>query len=127
MTHASPIVAAVLTTVGVPQPVTVATNTKSFKGGFLLYRKNGDGMVKPGHASRARNPRFRHPTFAAAEAEAKRLLPNHPDSTFIILQEVARVKVGSVAEPKLPKDGDDASVFEAHAAWVRQADADQHG
>lgn len=99
----------------------LATDTKSFSGSFLLYRKNGGGMVKPGSASRARNPRFRHATFAAAEAEAKRLLPHHPDSTFLILQEVARVKVkaGSAAEPMLPKDGDDASVFEAHAAWVR--------
>lgn len=66
--------------------------TKSFRGGFLLYRKAGAGLVKPGHKSQSRNPRFRHPTFAAAETEANRLLPNHPESTFIIMQEVATVK-----------------------------------
>ncbi len=74
--------------------------TKSFRGGFLLYRKAGNLVVKPGHKSQARNPRFRHPTFAAAEAEANRLLPNHPESTFIIMQEVGAVKAGAVTEPK---------------------------
>lgn len=76
----------------------IDSRTKSFKGGFLLYRKAGAGLAKPGHKSQARNPRFRHPTFAAAEAEANRLLPNHPESTFIIMQEVATVKACPVIQ-----------------------------
>lgn len=71
----------------------LAPQTKSFSGGFLLYRKVGAKLAKPGTKSQAHNPRFRHPSFAAAEAEAARLLDHHPGSTFIILQEVARVKL----------------------------------
>lgn len=73
-------------------PQAIPSVTKSFRGGFLLYRKAGSGLVKPGHKSQSHNPRFRHPTFAAAETEANRLLPSHPESTFIIMQEVATVK-----------------------------------
>ena len=72
--------------------------TKSFKGGFLLYRKVDGKLRRPGVRSQAREPRFRHPTFAAAETEAARLLGHHPESTFIILQEVARVKLKPVAD-----------------------------
>lgn len=73
-------------------PAAIDGVTTSFRGKFLLYRKVGTGLAKPGHKSQARNPRFRHPDFAAAEAEANRLLPNHPESTFIIMQEVGTVK-----------------------------------
>ncbi|MGI4947402.1 MAG: hypothetical protein ACRYHC_01725 [Janthinobacterium lividum] len=82
-----------------PPPVSPADTvpqTKSFSGGYLLYRKLGGKNVRPGVRSQAREPRFRHPSFAAAETEAQRLLPHHPESTFIILQEVARVKLKPV-------------------------------
>lgn len=105
-----------------PAPAAIDGVTKSFRGGFLLYRKAGAGVVKPGHKSQSRNPRFRHPTFAAAEAEANRLLPNHPESTFIIMQEVGAVKAVATKEPKRPRDGDDAQVFEDHAKWVRETE-----
>ena len=39
-----------------------------------------------------------HPSFAAAEIEAGRLLDLMPDSTFVILQEVARVKLTPTVE-----------------------------
>jgi len=112
MTNASSTVAAVMTALGASQPVALATDTKSFKGGFLLYRKNGGGMVKPGHKSQARNPRFRHASFAAAETEAKRLLPHHPGSTFLIMQEVARVKVSAVARSKAEWEAAQSEGFE---------------
>jgi hypothetical protein len=77
--------------------ITIAVpDTKSFSGGYLLYRKAGGKNVKPGVRSQARAPRFRHPTFEAAEAEAIRLLEHHPESTFVILQERARVKLKEV-------------------------------
>lgn len=69
----------------------LAFDTKSFKGSYLLFRKDGDRLKKERRVS-ARPPRFRHPNFTSAEAEAKRLLREHPASTFVILQEVARVK-----------------------------------
>ncbi|WP_242183137.1 hypothetical protein [Sphingomonas sp. CARO-RG-8B-R24-01] len=74
-------------------PTATVPDTKSFSGGYLLYRKVGGKNVKPGVRSQARAPRFRHPTFEAAEAEAVRLLEHHPESTFVILQERARVKL----------------------------------
>ena len=78
-------------------------DTKRFGGNFLLFRKSKDSLKRGGGAGgiaetkahRSRPPRFRHPTFAAAEAEAGRLLGLMPDSTFVILQEVARVKVAA--------------------------------
>lgn len=76
-------------------------DTKRFGGNFLLFRKAGDSLKRGGGAGgiaqakvhRVRPPRFRHPSFAAAEIEAGRLLDLMPDSTFVILQEVARVKL----------------------------------
>jgi hypothetical protein len=83
-----------------------ALDTKRFGGNFLLFRKAGDGLKRGGGAGgidqakthRVRPPRFRHPSFAAAEIEAGRLLDLMPDSTFVILQEVARVKLASPVE-----------------------------
>ena len=72
---------------------TAVPDTKSFSGGYLLYRKVGGKNVTPGVRSKARAPRFRHPSFEAAQAEATRLLEHHPESTFIILQERGRVKL----------------------------------
>jgi hypothetical protein len=79
-----------------------APDTKSFSGSYLLYRKTGGSLARPGQRSKARNPRFRHPTFAAAESEAVRLLEYHPESTFVVLQEIARVKLKDAAaiEPR---------------------------
>ena len=75
-------------------PAAIDGVTTSFRGKFLLYRKVGGGLAKPGHKSQARNPRFRHADRAAAEVEAVRLLQHHPESTFIIMQEVGTVKAG---------------------------------
>ena len=67
---------------------------KSFAdGAFLLFRKDGTKIRRPGiKGDRSHPPRFRHATYEAAEGEARRLLGKLPDSTFIILQEVGRVK-----------------------------------
>jgi hypothetical protein len=106
-------------------PTTAAApNAKPFSNGdYLLWRKTGDQLrkgVPGGRSSRSGNPRFRHPTQAAAEAEAGRLLTLFPESTFIVLHEVARVKLKPV-EPKQPIDTDPPHVFEAHARWAREA------
>lgn len=73
-----------------------APETKTFSGNYLVWRKVGQKLRKgtPGGASG--NPRFRHPTFEAAETEAQRLAGLFPESTFVILQEVARVKLPQV-------------------------------
>ncbi|MGA1800218.1 hypothetical protein VH567_15715 [Sphingomonas sp. 4RDLI-65] len=84
---------------------TRALDTKRFGGNFLLFRKAGDSLKRGGGAGgmeqakahRVRPPRFRHTSFAAAEIEAGRLLDLMPDSTFVILQEVARVKLAPAA------------------------------
>jgi hypothetical protein len=79
-----------------PARVEGASDTKSFSGNFLLWRRVGQKLRRgsPGaQSAQGGNPRFRHPTFAAAEAEAQRLLGLFPESSFVILQEVARVKL----------------------------------
>uniref|UniRef100_UPI0035C95CF4 hypothetical protein n=1 Tax=uncultured Sphingomonas sp. TaxID=158754 RepID=UPI0035C95CF4 len=74
--------------------IAMQAQTKSFQGSFLLFRKKGSALVRGGAAKeRTRPPRFRHPTFDSAETEAKRLLGLFPESTFVIIQEVARVKL----------------------------------
>jgi hypothetical protein len=72
-------------------------------GAFLIYRQ-----IPKGFARAAKPPRFRHPTFEAAETEAKRLLAAHPESTFVILQEVALVRAdrSSMSPPTAPLGGD---------------------
>lgn len=93
--------------------------TKSFSGSYLLFRKDGAKLKRPGAKSTPRAPRFRHPDFESAEREAQRLLGIFPDSTFIVLHEVARVKMKEVGpEPRFPVEGDPAHVFEAHARWA---------
>jgi len=75
-----------------------APNTKVYDptGSYLIYRKIPRGLsVKVGGA---KVPNFRHKTFEAAEAEARRLLALFPESTFIILHEVARVKLKPVID-----------------------------
>jgi hypothetical protein len=70
---------------------------KHFNGTFLIFRK-----LKRHHLSKSaggqRLPYFRHATLEVAEAEARRLLTVFPESTFVIMQEVARLK----AEPAAP-------------------------
>lgn len=69
------------------------TNTKTFKGDFLIWRKVGDSLKKGAPKKSRGNPTFRHKTFEEAETEANRLLSLFPDSIFIILQEVGCVKI----------------------------------
>jgi hypothetical protein len=73
----------------------LSPETKAFRGNWLLYRKAGQGMRRPGSAGA---PRFRHPSFEDAEAEARRLLGIFPESTFLILQERGHVKLKPAAE-----------------------------
>ena len=64
---------------------------KDFDGGYLIFRK------LPRRISAAvggrRMPRRLHRTLNDAKREAARLTEQWPDSTFIIMQEVATVKV----------------------------------
>lgn len=50
----------------------------------------GEGAYRLHKADPARKKR-EHPTFEAAEAEAKRIQASYPDENFIIAQEVGRV------------------------------------
>lgn len=58
--------------------------TKWFNGKYRLLR-NGGGKT-----------RVLHSTFEKAEAEARRLLGKQPDASFVIMQEIARVKMETV-------------------------------
>lgn len=65
---------------------------KRFKGDYLVFRKaspNSGLQVRVGGRA---IPRFRHSTFESAEAECYRLQSLFPESTFVIIQEVARLK-----------------------------------
>lgn len=86
--------------------MSTVAETKPFNGSYLLFRKKGAALVRGGAAKeRTKPPRFRHPTFESAETEAKRLLGLFPESTFVIIQEVARVKlkpaVGAAQQEKV--------------------------
>jgi hypothetical protein len=70
--------------------------TKTFDGGFVIYRKAARAYRK--NVGGQRMPRFRHKTFKSAEADANRLLGDFPESTFVILQELATVKVRSAPQ-----------------------------
>lgn len=78
---------------------TTAPETKSFNGDFMLYRKDGKGMKRLPKAEASHPPRRRHKTWAGAEAEAERLLEKWPASTFIVLQEVGRIKLKPAGAP----------------------------
>lgn len=69
------------------------TSTKTFEGGFLLFRKDGKHLKRRTGERSAHPPRFRHTTLESAHAEARRLLTMYPQSTFVILQEIGRVKL----------------------------------
>jgi len=75
----------------------IGAQTKTFSGNYLVWRKVGQKLRKGSPGGASGNPRFRHPTFEAAETEAQRLARLFPASTFVILQEVARVKLSEVA------------------------------
>lgn len=88
-----------LTTSERPTPMTTPApaadllpDIKLFRGSFLLFRKEGERLRKL-RTTTARAPRFRHPNFESATSEAKRLLEIYPESTFVILQEVGRIKL----------------------------------
>lgn len=62
-------------------PHGTAADTKRYAGTFHLRKLEG-----------VRSPR-NHPDFERAEREAARLLGTNPDATFVIVQEVAQVKL----------------------------------
>jgi len=55
-------------------------DTKRFNGPYTLRRSD-------------QHMPYRHPSFDGAEKEAHRLLGKHPEATFVISQECARVKL----------------------------------
>jgi hypothetical protein len=92
---------------------------KSFRGRFLLYRKRGRVGLRPPGDMGGCSPKFRHDTYDAARAEAARLLAIHPQSTFVILQEVGRVKV---ADPDAATGcADDQTLADMPVAALRGA------
>ncbi len=64
---------------------------KLFNGAFLVWRLNSKGYARK-HGS-LRVMKERHGTFAEAEAEACRMNLQYPESTFVVLHELARVKM----------------------------------
>jgi len=60
-------------------PAAMQPETKSFSGSYLLFRKDGTKLKRPGAKSVPRPPRFRHPDFESAKREANRLLGTFPD------------------------------------------------
>jgi hypothetical protein len=86
----------------------LAPVTTAHSGKFLLFRKHGGGMrhTPRGSLDAGRPPRHRHNSLASAEGEARRLLGLYPESTFLILQEVGRVKL-KPAKPAPSLDPDD--------------------
>jgi len=71
-------------------PILSSPDLKRFDGHYLIYRKTAKGLNRK--VAGVHFPRFRHERFEAAEAEAIRLHALHPESTFVIMHEVARVK-----------------------------------
>lgn len=69
---------------------------KRFKGGFILYRKKPRKLS--GYIGGKRIGTFVHRTLEGAEAEAARLVEQFPDTTFVIMREVATVKARTVPE-----------------------------
>ena len=63
---------------------------KVFDGHFLIYRKKAKGVRR--NVGGGKMPYFRHTTIESAEKEARRLSTEFPDSTFVIMREVARIK-----------------------------------
>lgn len=64
---------------------------KRFEGLFLVWKLNAHGFRM--RVNGVALPRKRHATIEEAEAEARRLNLQFPASTFVVIQEVARVKM----------------------------------
>jgi hypothetical protein len=73
-------------------------DVQRFSGGFYVFRLKRNGAK---HQSLRRRvggnpmPWFRHATLEEAETEAARLNAQFPECTFLIMQEVSRVKAAS--------------------------------
>lgn len=65
--------------------------TKDFDGGYLIFRKLPRSISAA--VGGRRMPRRLHRSLESAKLEAARLTEQWPDSTFVIMQEVATVKV----------------------------------
>lgn len=61
-------------------------DAKSFNGDFTVHRKGDAGQR-------------RHKSYRGAETEAGRLAERFPETTFVIQQEVGRVKVKKIGGP----------------------------
>lgn len=75
-------------------------DVKRFSGRFMVFRMKPSGISKRLGGNRL--PWFWHPTIESAEGEASRLSDQFPDSTFLIMQEVSRVK--RAVEESMPAD-----------------------
>lgn len=64
---------------------------KHFSGHFLVWKISSKGYARK--VARRQLPQRPHGTLAEAIAEACRLNLEHPESTFVVLQEIARVKM----------------------------------
>jgi hypothetical protein len=69
-------------------------DVKRFEGAFLVWKINSKGFTRK--LARKALPWMRHTTIDDAEAEACRLNLLHPESTFVVIQEVARAKMVDV-------------------------------
>lgn len=63
---------------------------RRFDGAYLVWKLNAQGFRRSVGGSKL--PYKRHETYESAAAEAARLTGLYPQSTFVILQEVSRVK-----------------------------------
>ena len=66
-------------------------DVKRFEGAFLVWKLNSHGFRRKVNGIAL--PWKRHATIEEAEAEACRLNLQFPASTFVVIQEVARVKM----------------------------------
>lgn len=65
-------------------------HTETFSGGFYVFRKKRGFKWKIGGF---RMPWYQHATLDSATTEAARLVTLFPDSTFVVMQAVATVKM----------------------------------
>lgn len=72
-------------------PVSIA-DVQRFDGEFMVFRLMA-GTKLSKRIGGTNMPYFRHPTLDSAEAEARRLSGQFPESTFLIMRAVSRVKV----------------------------------
>lgn len=77
---------------------------------FLVWRKG-----------KSRPPRFRHETLVQAQTEAERLAVATPGASFVVLQEICRFKVSTVAPPCHSRNDPDASTSPLGASGSTEA------